>query len=229
MKLNQKQYNELVDKLADEIISEGMEVTAGVKDVARGAKEILTGARLKGNGAEGLVDLAKLKKEKAKTIAARTGVGLAGAGAVAGGVTGVNTVRKKEASDADDEQVKAIIEAKKEELANNDNKEVEEKAAAVYEYALRKIAACEEFYNDGVLGQQACIEVLAEAGLMDENGLNKEAAEQDEETAYVVNKIAEEYDEYMNKVAAAEECYEEAVGELKAAMEVLAELGYEFE
>ena len=82
-------------------------------------------------------------------------------------------------------------------------------------------------YTDGVAGQQACIEVLAEAGMFDENGFNKEAAEESEETINFANKVAESYDDSISKVAAAEECYAEAVNEANAALEVLAACGYE--
>lgn len=129
-----------------------------------------------------------------------------------------------------DEQIQALIEAKKQEAAQNQEEADEEKAAEVYEYALRKIAACEEVYNDGIAQQQACIETLAEYGFMDENGyLNKEAAEESEETAYFVNKVAAYYDDGQDKIDAAEEKYAEAVEELSVAMEILAEYGYEFE
>lgn len=135
-----------------------------------------------------------------------------------------------------DEKIAEIIEAKKsmikEASENEDSKDDEEmikRAMAVYEYALNKIAASQEMYEDGVVGQQACIEVLAEAGMYDENGFNKEAAEESEETINFANKIAESYDDSINKIAAAEECYAEAVNEANAALEILAAYGYEIE
>lgn len=132
-----------------------------------------------------------------------------------------------------DEQIKRIIEAKKQEIAENEQapqdedeaEEIAQKSAAVYEYAMRKIAACEDFYNDGIASKQACIEVLAEAGLMDEYGLNKEAAESTKEAMEFTNKIAEIYDDADQKIMAAQEKYAEACEEANAALEVLASLG----
>lgn len=146
-------------------------------------------------------------------------------------------VANEEKEQLTDEQIQAILAAKKQEVAqgSREEKEAEEadvmiqKAAAVYEYAMRKIAACEEMHADGVIGQQACIEVLAEVGMYDENGFNKEAAEESEETVNFANKIGESYDDSTSKVAAAEECYAEAVNEANAALEVLAGFGYEVE
>lgn len=141
-----------------------------------------------------------------------------------------------------EEQVQAILAEKKKQLAEEaqtegkdvvdeeaEAEELAQKAASVYEYAMRKIAACEEMYADGSLEQRACIETLAEVGLYDENGLNKEAAEQSEDAMFFVEKVAEAYDDALAKTAAAEECYAEAVEEANAAIEVLASLGYEFE
>lgn len=133
------------------------------------------------------------------------------------------------------ERIDQIIEERKEmikQAGENNHSEDEElikRAMAVYEYSLNKIAACEEMYQDGATGQQACIEVLAEVGMYDENGFNKEAAEESEETIYFANKIAESYDDSINKIAAAEECYAEAINEANAALEVLAAYGYEIE
>ena len=117
-----------------------------------------------------------------------------------------------------DEKIAEIIEARKEmvkEAATAEeelnDEEMVKRAYEVYQYALRKIAASEEMYADGAAGQQACIEILAEAGMYDENGFNKEAAEESEETANFANKIAESYDDSMAKVAAAEESYAEAI------------------
>lgn len=138
-----------------------------------------------------------------------------------------------------DEKIAEIIEAKKAMVKEASEKEASEvevndeemvkKAMAVYEYAMNKIAASQEMYADGVAGQQACIEVLAEAGMFDENGFNKEAAEESEETINFANKVAESYDDSAMKIAAAEECYAEAVKECNAALEVLAGYGYEVE
>lgn len=135
-----------------------------------------------------------------------------------------------------EEQIAAIIEAKKAAIAKaqaeqgekvEEGASEEEKAAAVYEYAMNKIAACQDMYSEGMLEQQACIETLAEAGIYDENGFNKEAAESSDEHIFFTNKIAEHHESAMNKIAAAEECYAEAQIEANAAMEVLAGLGYE--
>lgn len=148
---------------------------------------------------------------------------------------------EKEASEAHednnmltDEKIAEIIEARKEmvkEAATQEDVVTDEdmvkRAYEVYQYALRKIAASEEMYQDGAAGQQACIEVLAEVGMYDENGFNKEAAEENEETINFANKVAESYDDSMAKIAAAEECYTEAIEEANAALEVLAEYGYE--
>jgi len=148
---------------------------------------------------------------------------------------------EKEAAEANndmltDEKIAEIIEARKEiikEAATAEETVTDEdmvkRAYEVYQYALRKIAASEEMYADGVAGQQACIEVLAEVGMYDENGFNKEAAEESEETVSFANKVAESYDDSMAKIAAAEECYSEAVEEANAALEVLASYGYEIE
>lgn len=135
-----------------------------------------------------------------------------------------------------EDQIKAIIASKKKEIAERQNEEgvneqptsntEPEKAAMVYQNALDKIAACEKMYIDGEIQKQACIEVLAEAGLYDENGLNKEAAEYSDETIYFTNKVAESYDDSEEKIAAAQECYDEAVEHLNAAKEVLAQYGY---
>ena len=131
------------------------------------------------------------------------------------------------------EQNKKIIEAKKAQAkaqAQGGSKaSEEEKAAAVYENAMNKIALCQEMYEDGTIQKQACIETLAEAGLYDENGLDKEAAESSEEAIQFTNQIAGIYDDGSEKIAAAEECYADACIEVNAAMEVLASYGYEFE
>lgn len=123
------------------------------------------------------------------------------------------------------EKKQAILEAIKKKQEGN-KEENAEKAAQVYEYAMNKIATCEEYYNDGVAEGQACIEVLAEAGILTEDGFNKEAAEADEETLEITASICEMYDDAMAKTAAAEEKYAEACEEANAALEVLAELGY---
>lgn len=136
-----------------------------------------------------------------------------------------------------DEQIAAIVAAKKKQLAEQAEKEEsqpednnqEEKAAAVYYNALSKMAASEEMFNDGVIQQQACIETLAEAGLYDENGLNKQAAESSQEAIDFTNRVAEIYDDGEQKIAAAQECYAEAEVALGAAMEVLAGYGYTFD
>lgn len=108
--------------------------------------------------------------------------------------------------------------------------ELEQKAAATYEYALRKIAASEEMFIAGELQKQACIELLAENGLLTEEGaLCKEAAEQSEEHIAFTNKVADSFNDALEKMAGAEDCYGESVIELKAAMEILTDLGYTFE
>lgn len=143
-------------------------------------------------------------------------------------LAGIEKRAEAEDSGLSDEQIQAIIEAKKQQAAQDEAEE--EKAAEVYEYAMRKIAACQEVYNEGVLQQQACIETLAEAGFMYEDGtLNKEAAEESEETVDFVNKVAAYYDDGQDMIEAAEEKYAEALDELSVAMEVLAAYGYEFE
>lgn len=151
---------------------------------------------------------------------------------------------EKEAAEANgveemltDEKIAKIIEAKKEmvkeaseqEAIQAEGEEMVKRAYEVYEYALRKMAASEEMYADGVYGQQACIEVLAEAGMYDENGFNKEAAEENEETVNFANRVAESYDDSTAKIAAAEECYAEAIEEANSALEVLAAYGYKVE
>lgn len=255
MKLTDGQYTELVDKLADEILdSVGFEKEAGVKDSVGkafgNAKKVLSGSRVRDlnskiktvtdsgiKGGEKAVEqmTSKRNRELVKTYGARAGVG-AGVGAgVAGVAKAVGSRNEKTAEELTEEQIQAILEAKKREMAEADAgqaaaAEMEEKAAAVYEYALNKIAACQEMYADGVYGANACMEVLAEAGLLYEDGsLCKEAAEADEDSIIFTNKVADEYDDSLNKVAAAEECYAEACEELGAAMEVLAGFGYDFE
>lgn len=138
-----------------------------------------------------------------------------------------------------EDQVKAILEAKKQEIAEkkeaedkekceDSEDEMEAKAAAVYEYAMNKIATCQAFYSDGVLGQQSCLEVLAQAGILGVDGIDKEAAESSDDAVTLMETVAGVYDDCQEKIAAAEECYAEAVQEAGAAMEVLAAFGYEF-
>lgn len=123
---------------------------------------------------------------------------------------------------------KAMVkEASEQEAQEEQIEEMAKRAYTVYEYAMRKIAHSQEMYDDGVVGQHACIEVLAEVGMFDENGFNKEAAEENEETINFANKVAESYDDSMSKIAAAEECYAEAIEEANAALEVIAACGYE--
>lgn len=107
--------------------------------------------------------------------------------------------------------------------------EMEIRAREVLDYGLRKMAASEEMFAEGEAQMQACIETLAENGLYDENGLNKEAAESSEEAIDFTNRIAEHYEDAMNKQASAEEVYAESEIEVQAAVEVLQELGYSFE
>ena len=229
MKLTGEQYSELVDKLADEIVEGAIEKEAGLKfgsknkeGIGKRVKGIFNGSRVKGavGDAESISELIGkntdayrsaskgVKREKAKRVGAFAGAGAgasAGAGALA--VTAINKKKKQK----------------------KDSENLEKEATELYEYAMRKIAACEAMYYDGMSDQGACIEVLAEAGLYDEDGFNKEAAESSEEAIEFSNEISGVYDESLNKIAAAEECYQEAVSDLGQAVEVLEAFGYEFE
>lgn len=109
------------------------------------------------------------------------------------------------------------------------DEELEVMANEVYDRALAKMAAAQSFYDDGAVQQQACIETLAEAGLYNEYGLDKEAAEQSDETIDFVNRVAEYYEDAQEKMASAEEVYAEASEELQASAQILNEFGYEFE
>ena len=102
-------------------------------------------------------------------------------------------------------------------------------ANEVYDRAVAKMAAAQSFYEDGVAQQQACIESLAEAGLYDEYGLNKEAAESSDEAIDLTNRVAEYYEDAQEKIASAEEVYAESVDELNASAQILSEFGYTFE
>lgn len=220
MKLNNEQYNEFVEKLADEILEGQLEKQAGLKfgknNIGKALKETVTGKGIRDaikdrdiinkSGIGGFA-AKNANKNLAKEIAKTTGA-YAGAAGAAGGAGAA--------------AIKAIKDKK-------EDRQLEEKAAEVFEYALRKIAACEEMYADGVSDQEACIEVLAEAGLYDEHGFNKEAAEESEEAMEFATEVSNVYDEAMDKIAAAEECYEEAVSDLQDSMEVLKQFGYEFE
>lgn len=137
----------------------------------------------------------------------KTGVAYAGAGGLTAGAGAA--------------AVKAIKDRKR-------AKDIEEKAAEAYEYSIRKIAACEEMYADAMLDQEVCIEVLAEVGLYDKNGINKEAAEESAEAAEFFGAVSMAYDESLLKIAAAEDCYAEAVETLNEATDILADFGYEF-
>ena len=75
------------------------------------------------------------------------------------------------------------------------DEEIEVMANEVYDRALAKMAAAQSFYEDGAAQEQACIESLAEAGLYDEYGLDKEAAESSEEAIDFTNRVAEYYED----------------------------------
>lgn len=186
MKLNQEQYREMVEKLADEIVAETLEKTASglVAAAPTGLNAI------------------KSKKGLNKKLLGAAGV----AGAVAAGAGALGA--------------KAVADKKKE-------KEVEKEACEAYEYALRKIATAEAWYNDAVLEQEACIETLAEAGMYDENGFNKEAAEESQETVDFANEVSNIYNEATEKIAAAQEVYSESIKEAEKLAYYLTELGYE--
>lgn len=114
-----------------------------------------------------------------------------------------------------------------EERVANELEVMAEKAAAVYEYALEKIAMAEEVYAEAQGCREECLEVLASAGILDEDGIDKEAAEQDEEVYEATYKLASMHDDALEKMAAAEEVYAEAMMEIQAAEEVFEELGIE--
>ena len=109
------------------------------------------------------------------------------------------------------------------------DEEIEVMANEVYDRALAKMAAAQSFYEDGAAQEQACIESLAEAGLYDEYGLDKEAAESSEEAIDFTNRVAEYYEDAQEKMASAEEVYAEASDELMASAQILSEFGYTFE
>lgn len=236
MKLNNEQYNELVEKLADEIIEDHIEKEAKLNFKSGGAKKTFNNVKNTFSGRnvkEAVKDynafseaakapknkitqetLDGLKKDigkaKVQRGAAIGGAATAGVGATGAAGYGVKKVLDKKNSKKESEQI-------------------EQQACELYEYALRKVAACEEMYNDAIEDQESCIEVLAEVGLYDEYGFNKEASESNEEIYEFTEGVSSVYDESLQKIAAAEECYEEAIEDLGTAIEVLAHFGYEFE
>lgn len=226
MKLNQDQYNEMINKLADEI-TEGFEVTAGanLKGMANGIKKTFSGKNLKDaianhKGAKFFIntpqanlsatnrEVASQALNKAKgELYKRVGQTAGAYGAVGALGAGAGVAARK--------------------ALGNKDQEMAEKAAAVYEYALNKIALCEELYQIGLGEQEGCLEILAENGLLDESGLNKEAAESSDEAYNLTEIVANEYNDACEKIAAAEECYASSMEELNGSLEVLAELGYD--
>lgn len=114
-----------------------------------------------------------------------------------------------------------------EERVANEMEIMAEKAAAVYNYALEKIAMAEEVYAEAEGCREECLEVLASAGMLDEDGIDKEAAEQDEDVYEATVKLASMHDDALERIAAAEEVYEEAMMEIQAAEEVLNSFGIE--
>lgn len=114
-----------------------------------------------------------------------------------------------------------------EERVANELEIMAEKAAAVYNHALEKIAMAEEVYAEAEGCREECLEVLASAGMLDEDGINKEAAEEDEDVYEATCRLASMHDDALEKMAAAEEVYAEAMMEIQAAEEVFEELGIE--
>lgn len=111
-----------------------------------------------------------------------------------------------------------------------DDYTIEEKAASVYYYSQEKMATASEYYDDGVATQQACLQVLANYNLIDDQGtIVKEAAESSPEAQELLAKVASVYDDACEKIASAEQVYGESQKECLAAMQVLSELGYDFE
>lgn len=201
MKLTNEQYNEFKEKIASEIVDAvtGEEEVAPMQDVA----DTLTEEQVEAIIAAKEREIAeRAMQEQAMQEEAMQGEAM-----------------QEEYGDEEE-----LTEEEAAQLA-----ELEQKAAATYEYALRKIAACEELYAAGEIQKTASIELLAENGLLCEDGsLSKEAAEQSEEHLLFAEKVAASYEDAEEKIAAAQDCYNESVIELKAAMEILSDLGYEF-
>lgn len=119
------------------------------------------------------------------------------------------------------------IEDQEERIAEAQAAEMIEKAAMVYDFAINKMAAAEEVFAEAEGHKDECLEVLASAGLLDEDGINKEAAEEDEEVLEATLRLAQSHDEALEKMAEAEEVYVEAEMERQAAEEVLNYFGIE--
>lgn len=136
-------------------------------------------------------------------------------------------LNKKQYCEMVEKLAEEAIDDHEERVASAEANEMVEKAAAVYEYAMNKIAMAQEVYAEAESGRDECLEILASAGMLDEDGLNKEAAEQDEEIYDATVKLASIHDEALEKMAAAEEVYEEAVREVQAAEQVLNAYGIE--
>lgn len=126
---------------------------------------------------------------------------------------------EKLAGEAIDNHEERVAEAQAEEMIK--------KAAAVYDYAVEKMASAEEEYKEASEYAENCLEVLANAGLLEEDGINKEAAEEDEEVFEATMKLASAHDQAIEKMAELEEFYQEAEMERQAAEEVLNYFGIE--
>lgn len=164
------EYNDLVERLAEEIIDGemeveagcddyGMEVEAGIKDKLRGVRTgldrftgDLTGANyknLKNNLPENAEALAAALKRRRIS---RAGVGAAAAGALgAGGYAGYRAYRNHQAQKEAEEYLCDVF----------------EKAAATYEEAQYMKEASEQAYVEASACEDASIEVLAELGYFD--------------------------------------------------------------
>lgn len=114
-----------------------------------------------------------------------------------------------------------------ERVAEAQTEEMIKKAAIVHDYAVEKMAAVEEAYSEASEYAGECLEVLANAGLLEEDGINKEAAEEDEEVYEATVRLASAHDEAIEKMAELEEIYEEAAMEREAAEQVLGYFGIE--
>lgn len=119
------------------------------------------------------------------------------------------------------------IENHEERVAEAQAVEMIEKAAAVYDYATNKMELAEDAYREASEHVNECLEVLANAGLLEEDGINKEAAEEDEDVYEATVKIAEAHDESLQKMAELEEFYQELEMERTAAEQVLNYFGIE--
>lgn len=133
-----------------------------------------------------------------------------------------NDLTEKLAEEAND-----ILEAR--EVEASEVEEMAEKAAAVYQVAMAKIAAAQEAYVEAECDQEDCLEVLAEYGIVDEYGFNKEAAESDDELYSLAEEGIDFYNDALEKQAAASEVYADNLENASAAIEVLAALGYDVE